>query len=68
MSVTVRDLRPDARADLEGFARVRQAALPFLLVTPASLAHDLTHMHPDAHYRPLVAVADGEVIGTSRCT
>ncbi|GGV62849.1 GNAT family N-acetyltransferase [Streptomyces griseoloalbus] len=66
MTVSVRALRPDARADLEGFARVRHAALPFLLVTPDSLAHDLTHMHPDAHYRPLVAVADGEVIGTAQ--
>ncbi|MEW1684140.1 GNAT family N-acetyltransferase [Streptomyces sp. NPDC093594] len=67
MTVTVRDLRPDARADLEGFARVRRAALPFVLVTPESLAHDLTHLHPDAHYRPLVAVDDeGEVIGTAQ--
>ncbi|MGA5118158.1 GNAT family N-acetyltransferase [Streptomyces pseudogriseolus] len=67
MTVTVRDLRPDAPADLEGFARVRQAALPYILVTPRSLAHDLTQMHPDAHYRPLVAVdGDGEVIGTAQ--
>ncbi|MFJ8999259.1 GNAT family N-acetyltransferase [Streptomyces sp. NPDC102359] len=67
MTVTVRDLRPDARADLEGFARVRRAALPFILVTPESLAHDLTHLHPDAHYRPLVAVDDeGKVIGTAQ--
>ncbi|GAA2269398.1 GNAT family N-acetyltransferase [Streptomyces atrovirens] len=66
MTVSVRALRPDARADLEGFARVRHAALPFVLVTPESLAHDLTRLHPDAHYRPLVAVADGEVIGTAQ--
>ncbi|MET9371284.1 GNAT family N-acetyltransferase [Streptomyces griseoflavus] len=66
MTVTVRDLRPDAPADLAGFARVRQAALPFILVTPESLAHDLTQLHPDARYRPLVAVADGEVIGTAQ--
>ncbi|MFF5160474.1 GNAT family N-acetyltransferase [Streptomyces sp. NPDC000348] len=66
MTVTVRDLRPDARADLEGFARVRHAALPFVLVTPESLVHDLTRLHPAAHYRPLVAVADGEVIGTAQ--
>lgn len=66
MTVTVRDLRSDARADLEGFARVRHEALPFILLTPDSLAHDLTRMHPDAHYRPLVAVADGEVIGTAQ--
>ncbi|MGV9254481.1 N-acetyltransferase family protein [Streptomyces sp. NPDC003697] len=66
MTVTVRALRPDARADLEGFARARHRALPFVLLTPDSLAHDLRHMHPDAHYRPLVAVADGEVIGTAQ--
>ncbi|MFE7938856.1 GNAT family N-acetyltransferase [Streptomyces griseoincarnatus] len=67
MTVTVRDVRPGSRADLEGFARVRRAALPFILVTPESLAHDLTQMHPDAHYRPLVAVDDdGEVIGTAQ--
>ncbi|MFF9754039.1 GNAT family N-acetyltransferase [Streptomyces sp. DH-12] len=67
MTVTVRDLRPDAPADLEGFARVRQAALPFVLVTPESLAHELAHLHPDARYRPLVAVDDdGEVIGTAQ--
>ncbi|MET8245372.1 GNAT family N-acetyltransferase [Streptomyces sp. NPDC005202] len=66
MTVTVRDLRPDARADLEGFARVRHLALPFMLFTPDSVAYDLTHMHPDAHYRPLVAVEDGEVIGTAQ--
>ncbi|MEU6810743.1 GNAT family N-acetyltransferase [Streptomyces sp. NPDC046831] len=66
MTVTVRALRPEARADLEGFARVRRRALPFILLTPDSLAYDLRHMHPDAHYRPLVAVADGEVIGTAQ--
>ncbi|MFI8086741.1 GNAT family N-acetyltransferase [Streptomyces sp. NPDC086080] len=66
MTVTVRDLRSDAPADLEGFARVRQAALPFVLVTPDSLAHDLAQLRPDARYRPLVAVADGEVIGTAQ--
>ncbi|MEU3175149.1 MULTISPECIES: GNAT family N-acetyltransferase [unclassified Streptomyces] len=66
MTVTVRDLRPEARADLEGFARVRHAALPFVLLTPESLAHDLTRLHPDARCRPLVAVADGEVIGTAQ--
>ncbi|MGW4277165.1 N-acetyltransferase family protein [Streptomyces seoulensis] len=66
MTVIVRALRPDARADLEGFARVRHAAMPYLLTTPASLVHDLTRLPPDAHYRPLVAVADGEVVGTAQ--
>jgi GNAT superfamily N-acetyltransferase len=66
MTVIVRDLRPDAPADLEGFVRVRHLALPYVLLTPESLVHDLTRMHPDARYRPLVAVADGEVIGTAQ--
>nr|BFD85693.1 GNAT family N-acetyltransferase [Streptomyces sp. Xyl84] len=66
MTVIVRDLRPDAPADLEGFARVRRLALPFVLFTPESLTHTLTRMHPDARYRPLIAVADGEVIGTAQ--
>ncbi|MEU3984944.1 GNAT family N-acetyltransferase [Streptomyces sp. NPDC026672] len=66
MTVIVRDLRPEARTDVEGFARVRHRALPFILNTPDALVYDLAHAHPDAHYRPLVAVADGEVIGTAQ--
>ncbi|MFD7402984.1 GNAT family N-acetyltransferase [Streptomyces sp. NPDC059866] len=66
MTVIVRDLRPEVRADIEGFARVRRLATPFLLMTPESLTHDLTHMSAEAHYRPLVAVDDGEVIGTAQ--
>ncbi|AZP16698.1 GNAT family N-acetyltransferase [Streptomyces aquilus] len=66
MTVTVRELRADARADLEAYVRVRDLALPFMLYSPDSLAYDLTHMHPDAHYRPLVAEEDGEVIGTAQ--
>ena len=66
MTVIVRDLRPELRADVEGFARVRHLALPFFLVTPDSLAYDLAHTRPDAHYRPLVAEEDGEVTGTAQ--
>ncbi|MFF4119780.1 GNAT family N-acetyltransferase [Streptomyces sp. NPDC001714] len=66
MTVIVRDLRPDVRSDAEGFARVRQLALPFMLYTPESLVHDLTHAHADAHFRQLVAEEDGEVIGTAQ--
>ncbi|MDL5200658.1 GNAT family N-acetyltransferase [Streptomyces sp. ALI-76-A] len=66
MTMTVRDLRPTVRADVEGFARVRRLALPYYLVTPDSLAYDLAHAHPDAHYRPLVAEEDGEVVGTAQ--
>jgi GNAT superfamily N-acetyltransferase len=65
MTVTVRDLRPEVRADVEGFAHVRHLALPYILVTPDSIAHDCTHAPPDAHCRPLVAEEDGEVIGTA---
>ncbi|WP_055492643.1 GNAT family N-acetyltransferase [Streptomyces sp. TP-A0356] len=66
MTVIVRDLRPDSRRDAEGFARVRRLALPFVLFTPESIAYDAAHIHPDAHYRPLVAEEDGEIIGTAQ--
>jgi GNAT superfamily N-acetyltransferase len=66
MTVIVRDLHPDVRADFEGFVRVRDLAMPFFLSTPDGLAHDLAHMHPDAHYRPLLAEEDGEAIGTAQ--
>ncbi|MEV0180784.1 GNAT family N-acetyltransferase [Streptomyces sp. NPDC050625] len=66
MTVIVRDLRPEVRANAEGFARVRHLALPFFLVTPGSIAYDITHAHPEAHFRPLVAEEDGEIIGTAQ--
>ncbi|MEV1083309.1 GNAT family N-acetyltransferase [Streptomyces sp. NPDC050211] len=66
MTVIVRELRSEVRADVEGFARVRHLALPFYLVTPDSIAYDVTHAHRDAHYSPLVAVEDDEVIGTAQ--
>ncbi|MEU6376178.1 GNAT family N-acetyltransferase [Streptomyces sp. NPDC046909] len=66
MTVIVRELRPDVRADLEDFVRVRDRALPFMLYSPDSVAYDIAHMHPEARYRPLVAEADGEVIGTAQ--
>ncbi|MFJ3673046.1 GNAT family N-acetyltransferase [Streptomyces sp. NPDC090106] len=66
MAITVRTLLPEARADLEAFVRVRDRALPFILFSPDSLAYDISHMHTDAHYRPLVAEEDGEVIGTAQ--
>ncbi|RSS41509.1 GNAT family N-acetyltransferase [Streptomyces sp. WAC08241] len=51
--------------DAEGFARVRRAALPFMLATPEQLVFDWTHAHPDSHARPFVAVAgDGAIVGT----
>ncbi|MEG3629216.1 GNAT family N-acetyltransferase [Streptomyces poriticola] len=66
MTVIVRDLRTESRADLEGFARVRRLALPFILYTPESLVHALTRTHPDARFRSLVAEEEGEVIGTAQ--
>ncbi|MBV7695280.1 GNAT family N-acetyltransferase [Streptomyces sp. TRM70350] len=66
MTVIVRDVRPEAGADVEAFARVRHLALPYMVSTPDSVAHALAHAHPDAHYRPLVAELDGEIIGTAQ--
>ncbi|MEU2157930.1 GNAT family N-acetyltransferase [Streptomyces sp. NPDC019396] len=66
MTVIVRDLRPDDPRDTEGFARVRRAAVPFMLATAESVAFACTHAHPDAHWRPLVAEEDGEIIGTAQ--
>ncbi|ALO07333.1 Acetyltransferase [Streptomyces venezuelae] len=64
MTVIVRDVRTE---DAEGFARVRRAALPFMLATAEQLVFDWAHAHPESHYRPLVAVsADGTVIGTAQ--
>ena len=66
MTVTVRDLRSDDRADVEGFAHVRHQALPYILWTPDAIVHRLAHTHPDARFRSLVAEEDGEVVGTAQ--
>jgi GNAT superfamily N-acetyltransferase len=66
MTVHVRDLRPDDRADVEDFARVRHLALPHILWTPDAIVHNLAHTHPDARFVSLVAEEDGEVIGTAQ--
>ncbi|GAA1416274.1 GNAT family N-acetyltransferase [Streptomyces thermospinosisporus] len=66
MTVIVRDLRPEVRADAEGFSRVRRLAVPFMLSTPESVLHDLTHSHPEARFTQLVAEEDGEIIGTAQ--
>ncbi|MEK9523965.1 GNAT family N-acetyltransferase [Streptomyces sp. NPDC087908] len=64
MTVIVRDVRAE---DAEGFARVRRAALPFMLATGEQFRFDWAHAHPDGHERPLVAVAeDGGIIGTAQ--
>ncbi|MFI6036453.1 GNAT family N-acetyltransferase [Streptomyces sp. NPDC051315] len=66
MTVIVRDLRPGVPADLEGFVRVRDLALPYLIFTPESVAHDAARAHPDARSRRLVAEEDGEIVGTAQ--
>ncbi|MDR3080182.1 MAG: GNAT family N-acetyltransferase [Streptomyces sp.] len=66
MTVTVRDLRADVRADAEGFTQVRRLALPFMLFTPESIAYAAAHTPPDSHFRPLVAEEDGEIVGTAQ--
>ncbi|EFL31108.1 acetyltransferase [Streptomyces viridochromogenes DSM 40736] len=66
MTVIVRDLRPDVRADAEGFSTTRRLALPFMLSTPESVVHTVTHAHPDAHFGQLVAEEDGEIVGTAQ--
>ncbi|MFF0853648.1 GNAT family N-acetyltransferase [Streptomyces sp. NPDC003280] len=65
MTVIVRDLRLDVPAETEGYARVRHLTLPYMLFTPESVRHLVTHSHPDAHFRSLIAVEDGEVIGAA---
>jgi len=65
MTVIVRDARPEDPADAEGYARVRRAALPWMLATARQVAHDWAHAHPDAHNRPLIAEVDGEIVGTA---
>ncbi|MFJ5263034.1 GNAT family N-acetyltransferase [Streptomyces sp. NPDC088387] len=65
MTVIVRHLRPEVRADAEAFHAVRRLAVPFLLSTPESVLHKLTHARADAHARLLVAEVDGEIVGTA---
>lgn len=66
MTITVRALRPDAPTDLTAFCAIRHAALPYLLFTPASVRHDLTHTHPAAKARKLLAESDGTPVGTAQ--
>ncbi|WP_128981792.1 GNAT family N-acetyltransferase [Streptomyces roseicoloratus] len=65
MTVIVRDVRPGVPEDAEAFARVRRAALPYMLATGPQVAHDLAHAHPGARSRPLIAEIDGEAVGTA---
>lgn len=66
MTVTVRELLSGNPADTGGFARIRHLALPYMIHTGESVAYDVAHAHPDAHYRPLLAEEDGELVGTAQ--
>ncbi|MFD3820070.1 GNAT family N-acetyltransferase, partial [Streptomyces rubiginosohelvolus] len=63
MTVIVRDFRP---SDAEAWTRARRASVPWMVATPEQIVHDLTHAHPDKHYRLLVAEEDGEIIATAQ--
>ncbi|MFH7596109.1 GNAT family N-acetyltransferase [Streptomyces racemochromogenes] len=66
-AVHVRDLRPDDPADAEAVVRLRRAALPFLVTTPAGVAFELGSAHPRARHRLLIAeTADGRAVGTAQ--
>ncbi|MFC5803564.1 GNAT family N-acetyltransferase [Streptomyces formicae] len=66
MTAIVRALRPGDPDDAEGFARVRRAALPFMLASAESVAFDAAHAHPESHYRQLAAFEEGELVGTAQ--
>ncbi|MFJ5553125.1 GNAT family N-acetyltransferase [Streptomyces sp. NPDC093225] len=63
MSILIRDLRPDDDADLTVASRVRHAALPSMVSTPAGLAFELASANPAARQRILVAEEAGQVVG-----
>ncbi|MFI9629776.1 GNAT family N-acetyltransferase [Streptomyces sp. NPDC052042] len=63
MTVLVRDLLP---SDAVAWARIRHAAVPYMVTTPEQVVFDLAAARPDEHYRLLVAEQDGEVIATAQ--
>ncbi|GAA2933456.1 GNAT family N-acetyltransferase [Streptomyces enissocaesilis] len=62
MTLIVRDF---TAADTDAWIRVRRAAVPFMVVTPASVAFERSTAHPAKKMRMLAAERDGEVIGTA---
>ncbi|MFJ9339597.1 GNAT family N-acetyltransferase [Streptomyces sp. NPDC101733] len=63
----IRDLRPDDPRDAGAVARVRRAALPFMVNTPAGVAYEVARAHPGSHLRVLIAEdRDGLALGTAR--
>ncbi|MFI8263317.1 MULTISPECIES: GNAT family N-acetyltransferase [unclassified Streptomyces] len=66
MTVKIRELRPGDPSDAESVVRVRRAALPFMITTPAGVAYELATAHPGKRYRVLAAeTGDGLVVGTA---
>ncbi|MFJ6938422.1 GNAT family N-acetyltransferase [Streptomyces sp. NPDC101132] len=66
MTVLIRDLRSDDPADAEAVVRVRRAALPFMIASPALVAFEAVCHPPEARFRVLVAELDGRVVGTAQ--
>lgn len=67
MTVLLRDLRPDDPSDADSVARVRRAALPFLITTAGGVVFEAASAHPARRLRVLVAEdSGGRVIGTAQ--
>ncbi|MCX5197638.1 GNAT family N-acetyltransferase [Streptomyces sp. NBC_00249] len=67
MTVLIRDLRPGDPGDAEAVVRVRRAALPFMVTTPAGVAHEVAAAPPAGRYRLLIAeTPDGTVVGSAQ--
>ncbi|KMO98541.1 GNAT family N-acetyltransferase [Streptomyces roseus] len=66
MTATIRDLRPGDPGDAESVVRLRRAALPFLITTPARVAFEAASAHPAARHRLLIAEdGAGLAVGTA---
>lgn len=67
MTVLLRDLRRDDPSDADAVARVRRAALPFLITTAGGVTFEAASAHPGRQLRVLVAEdSDGRVVGTAQ--
>ncbi|MEU8775961.1 GNAT family N-acetyltransferase [Streptomyces sp. NPDC048606] len=66
MTVLIREPRPEDPADVEAVVRVRRAAIPFLVTTPAGITHELSAASPAERHRLLLAeTPEGVVVGTA---
>ncbi|UQX00462.1 GNAT family N-acetyltransferase [Streptomyces sp. RerS4] len=66
MTLLIRDLRPGDPSDAGAVVRVRRAALPFLVTTPAAVAHELSAAPAAKRHRLLLAeTPDGVAVGTA---